>query len=400
MARHPDYSDVEAMLFRGFLTLPAELNGVPVVFKTLNTQEHDLTELYTSFTDAEDSEKQRTAYFLAYSVFLFNRINILADREAYLPMLVDEFLDLPKYLTELLLRRLSRLNHRATETIEKIEAYSFGASSRQNWYAYRGCTLNDQRVTGICGTENLGVNYHQKLWIFHNTTEDIQQEYERDRELAKFQASVHAPKGIKRIDAKDRDRRRKDERRKESLYMGEGKSAVTSEGPNGEIKVSDESVDDLLVQMKRSIEGQKDFHDHVIEAHEARIRAQYEAERQQRRARREEARKRREAQLDGVRSKDPFLFYDEEEVQEKVAQQQRRKSEHIREGRYRSHAAFEQRGEHLSKWQIIDDEQEQTPSKKSDSPFAGTVLEDHYRVVEEDVSRPDDLDYPDLLDDE
>lgn len=401
------YDELEQLLFRGFLAMPADLGGVPVVFKTINTFEFKLFDLYVPFNASkEEKRRYRTAYQIAYSVFLFNRVNVLNDREEYIPRLVDLFLDLPEKICTKILIHLKYLNKKSTEILEnKVQPYTYGFVSRQYWSSYKGNPLNDPRFTGIKGTETLGLNMHQKIWTFLNRMEDDQEEYDRHWGLAKFQASVHNHKGIKKLDAKDRDNRRKRNREREQAFKSGGEYKI-DRSSSDEIKVSNESVDDLLDQMKRSLKGQKDFHDQVVSQHERKVREDYMREQEKREQAQEHARsQKRERMASSDISEDPFIFYDEEEVKEKVVNQKTRKMQHLKEGNYRKDRGWAERSKRLKKWGIIKEENKarrdpNLPSGPNNGMKTNTIMDDYYQVATEDLSNPDSLNYPDIYDDE
>ena len=131
----PDYSDVEQMIFRGFLVEPAEIEGVPIVFKTLNQTEYDLATLYAFSSDLEKASELRECYFIASSVYLFNRSSVLHDREAFYHDFVEVLLDLPPAVRLTILTQLQKLNSRATEAIKRVEGFSYGYDSRQRWHS-------------------------------------------------------------------------------------------------------------------------------------------------------------------------------------------------------------------------------------------------------------------------
>jgi hypothetical protein len=376
-SKSPNYTDVEHMLFRGFLTLPASLGGVPVVFKTLNTFEHECVGLYSSFDDLQDPVKNlQIAYILAHSVFLFNRVNVLQHREGHLSELVEAFLDLPSRVLSRLILNLSFLNQRALTTVDLIRPYSFGTISRQNWISCRGIPLNDPRLTGIQGTEVLGLNIHQKLWTFYNTHEDEEDRHDRLWSLAKFEASVHNPKEIRKIDQKDRDKKREEMSRREAIFFGKGEEVVPT-GMNGEVKVSNESVEDLLTQMKRSIEGQKDFHDMVVEQYEQKIKERYEREQRERQAATERSRQSREDFFQNPELREnPFIFLEEGDVIKEVANQRVRRKQMLSSGIYKHDQDFHAHGEHLRKWGVIASED---PDGQED------LFRSHYKTVTEDL---------------
>jgi hypothetical protein len=368
----PDYTSVEEILFRGFLTLPATIGGVPVVFKSLNQIEQDLIDLCSFYDQDEDLTHKKAVLFLAYSTFFFKEINTLSGREDSLPVLIQSYNELPKPALDRLLKGLQILNSKTYDLVPQIQAYSYGAMSRQNWFAYRNCPLNSPSVTGIQGTDGLGLNYHQRLWVYFNSVEDIQEDYERDWSLAKFQASVHNHKGVKKIDQSDRQSKREISDKREKIYLGRGKDIILS--GSSEIRISEESTDELLAQMKRAISGQKDLHDLIVEEHERKVKEKFLKEREDRLQRKRTYAESR-AKLP-VPDSHSYAVYDEKELELAIQEQNKRKHKALKEGRYSSHKDFEEKSSILSRWGMSDHPAENDKS---------SLLDDYYEYYDEDL---------------
>jgi len=119
------YGDVERILFRGFLTVAGEINGVPFVFKSLNHHEFELLRMtggmYETVGDTPDSFWNR---FLAYGVLMVDGANVLSDRERWIPEITTTFGTLPAAAKARVIRYLSEINRRASDAITLTEAYS------------------------------------------------------------------------------------------------------------------------------------------------------------------------------------------------------------------------------------------------------------------------------------
>jgi hypothetical protein len=279
------YKDVEPMLYRGFLTLPAEINGVPFVFKSLNHHEFALLKFYGSF-DRPTPEFWGT--FLAHAVFVVGGVNILPERDRWVSKLAELFNGLPSDATARMVRYLSEVNRRASVAIHLTEAYAMETMSRYRWLQLRGLDLTSVSVTGIDGTQRLGLNTAQQVWVAINGIEDRNEGYERDWEHAKFVGSCFAGKGIQKVYNQDARRRRQEREdrmsRKDKVLrqwvLGEEVKDGIVTGPGVVMSVS-RSVEELTVQLEKDIRGEKDWHDRVVEEHEARIRAGHIERRQQ-----------------------------------------------------------------------------------------------------------------------
>lgn len=284
------YKDVEPMLFRGFLHVPAEINGVPFVFKSLNHHEFGMVALMAP----PDSRKMEQAFystFLAYGVLMVDGINVLSNREQHLPKLVDLFAGLEKGARDKVVLHLSEVNRRANRAVTLSEAFSLETLSRLRWAQFKGSDITSPAVTGIQGTQNLGMNWAQLTWRAVNHFEDLREQAEREWENAKFVASAMAGKGMNRVHSQDKKRREQEQterqERKDKILrfalLGEPLEQAAKGVP---VKVA-RTVEELASQLTRDLKGEKDWHDLVVDAYEAQVRD----ERQQKEQRLQELRR-------------------------------------------------------------------------------------------------------------
>jgi len=281
------YKDVEPMLFRGFITVAAEINKVYFVFKNLNHHEFELLQFSGMVLDRDDAQKFWDI-FLAYGVFMVDGINILSDRERGVLKLVELFSGLPKEARAKIIRHISEINRRASRAVNLTEAYAMETTSRYHWMQLKGMDLSSMAVTGIDGSQRLGLNWAQHLWRALNLAEDRNDEYEREWENAKFIGSCFAGKGLSKIYAQDSDRRRKEREerfsRKDRLLrmvvLGEPITEKFIQIPGATI-AGPRTVEELAGQLEKDLRGDKDWHDKVVENHERRVREQYQARLQQ-----------------------------------------------------------------------------------------------------------------------
>lgn len=286
------WKDVEPMLYRGFLTVTAEINGVYFVFKSLNHQEFELLR----FSGSLGSRNERTTQafwdiFLAYGVFMVDGTNILSEREKWIPQLAKTFATLPKEAKAKVVRHLAEINRRASRAVVLTEAYAMEAVSRYRWMQLKGLDLTSASVTGLDGTQRLGLNWAQQLWRALNLAEDRNEQHERDWENAKFIGSCFAGKGISKVYNQDNDRRRKEREERMSrkdrllreVVLGEvmPERALTLPGA---VVTAPRSVEELADQLQKDLRGDKDWHDSIIEQHEKRISTNYKARQAQQEA--------------------------------------------------------------------------------------------------------------------
>lgn len=281
------YRDVLPMLFRGFLTLPAEINGVFFVFKSLNHHEFEMVRLMGGGM-GDHIPPRFWDLFLAHGVFLIDGQNVLVERQRWMPRIANVFRDLLPKAKAKVIRALSELNRRAANATLLTEAYAMETYSRYRWAQLHGLDLSMAAVTGVSGTDTLGLNWAQYTWRALNYFEDMSAATERDWEHAKFVASSMAGKGIQRVYNRDHDRRRKEaeERiaRKDKLLRHVIEGAPMEDGTtirNGQVVIVAQTVEELADQLDKSLRGEKDWHDQVIEAHEQRVKEQNSAQRAQ-----------------------------------------------------------------------------------------------------------------------
>lgn len=382
----PNYQDVETMLFRGFLTTEVEVAGVPVVFKTLNHIEYGQLDLQ-SFSMTEEWEDS-ASYFLAYSTLFFNHVNVLPDREAYIPMLADYYRQFPKSVLVAFLKVTARLNKKAGEALQKVQGYSCGPQSRQMWLMYRGIPLCDPQVTGFAGTDRLGINMHQRMWSYFNVTEDEEVDYLQQYGLAKFVVSPHAPKDVKRMDAKDSKKIRERDQRRKSLYHG--KDYVNQE--QEQILITKDSAEELMAQMRNELEGEQDYHDLIIAQHKEQVRTAYLRQKAEQERRRQEAYERRlRAEVEEVADALSGEGYSAEEIAHYLE-----KSDHLRRVRRSersdNYKPLEEKEEKLIRWGFLDHEdipEERRhfykSEKQKEENFENPLIKEHYERVSDDL---------------
>ena len=279
------YRDVEPVLFTGFLTVSAEIGPTRIVFKSLNHHEYSMARLASGPGDDPATMRRFQSLFFASSVFMVNGSNVLRDRERWLPEIASLYDDLPTPSKTKIVRHLGEINRRASSAVLLTESYATETYSRYRWAQFRGLDLMSSTVTGIEGTSGLGLNWAQLAWLALNRYEDMREEMERDWENAKFIGSCFAGKGLAKVYSQDMARRRKEVEdraaRKDRLIRhvvyGEPLEAVSG-GHGAEVVMAAHTVEELADQLERSLKGEQDWHDRVVEAHENRIRDQQSAQ--------------------------------------------------------------------------------------------------------------------------
>lgn len=282
------YHNVESLLFRGFLVLPAVINGVQFVFKSINHKEFEYLQ-WMAGPVGDTSGKSIDRYyrsFMAYGVFMIDGQNILSEREVWVPQLEEMFAALPPGAKAKIIQYLSEVNQKASDAVVLTEAYQIESYSRYRWHQFKGLDLMAPSCTGVSGTQSLGLNFAQLAWRALNQYEDLKDAAEREWDNAKFIGSCFAGKEIRKIYNQDKDRRLKERQEKINRRDKVIRQVVLRESPE-EAEVQGRYVmkvartsDELAAQLQQSLRGEQDWHDEVVAREEARRREQI-AERQQ-----------------------------------------------------------------------------------------------------------------------
>jgi len=274
------YENTVALIQRGFLTAFAELNGIPFVFKSLNHHEFDLIRLMTGLSPSSQTVPPRFwDVFLAHMVLFVDGHNVLAERSRHLSEIANTFREIPNLARIRLIRQLSELNRKASQATLLVEAYASESYSRWRWAQVYGMDLTSPAATGIAGTESLGLSYAQLSWRAINHYEDLRDQNEAEWENAKFVSGSMAGKGIQKVYNRDNERRRKEREerwnKKDQLIrhvlFGEPVESDKRYG-GAQVVVVANTVEELADQVEKSLRGEKDWHDNVVQEYEDRIR--------------------------------------------------------------------------------------------------------------------------------
>jgi len=252
---------IEALLFRGFLVDVKKLGNLRIVFKSLNQHEHSLIQILTS------TELEKLLYTLAYSVFLFGSINVLkGNREENIETLVQVFSKLNKDLITRL-TDLSFMSYLESSAIEDLSEYSQTDSSKIKYLEYKATNLplNHPTLTGIPGTENLGLNLYQSQWLVLMEARLKREQQEEIYEWVKFLGAFINPEAVKKLNQIDKQQ--------EILEQDIGFEIEDEYLLKKPIK----TTQDLIDEVEKSIKGEMDIHDKIIaEAERMWIKEEYE----------------------------------------------------------------------------------------------------------------------------
>lgn len=276
------WSDLEQFLNHGFLTASVNMLKHSFVFKTINQYEMTNVSFLKPYkADSVDIESMYRATFLAYSVFMIDGRNVIYNRPNNINKIISTFKKIDPEIQSRLIIALSKLNERANRLYPLTEVYAYETRSRYRWLQIKDSPIHSPIITGISGTDELGMNLVQQTWVALNRIIDYRDNLETEWTHAKFIGSCFNGKGVRSVDERDRGRREKEKSEREDLKMKvlykylNRKSGNDEEPPdlvrlpNGKMatiskRFRAESVDQLADQLSAALSGEKDHHDMVI----------------------------------------------------------------------------------------------------------------------------------------
>jgi hypothetical protein len=283
------YEDVRTLLRPGFLAHRVEINGSLFVLRSLNEQDW----IFLQYRTRPDSVLDWKRWSVAASTWMVNGQSVLGD-EGVLYRIYEMCRSLPSSILDDLYAVLNALMRRVREATDRIEAFLYEDESRYLWRSEGERLVAD----GRCGIGEMGLNPVQKLWVYFNRTEDESREDQSKWEIAKFIAGPHVPKGIKKINAKDKQtqddlKRRRKEARDRVFYEAMGvipkrevKAKKKERFGDWNVQLA-ETEEELQDEMRRWVEGVKDPHDDVIDFVKSKIKTEKEGGRARAKAQRE-----------------------------------------------------------------------------------------------------------------
>ena len=394
MSDSPDYSQLEDLLFRGFLTERISVEGYPLILKTLNESEKRMILDHTGGA-GKNGNSSYFAYALAYSTYMVNGVNILPMRPNIIHQLVDVYGNTNRAALTKMFIKAKTLNETASELLAQVKPYSYGFESEQMWQTTQNLPLTSTSISGVNGTEQIGLNYHQKIWLYLQRMIEIEDQFNRDYDLFAFVASATNPKGTKKAIKKHDKQRQEREEERDQIYEAQNNNPLKERA--GQLWVSNESEKDLIEELERSLDGQKDFHDQVVEAYERRAAEGFKKKKQQWEEKRKQ--KRQETQQLKGPNEQKAIFYDPGQAEEITKSRKAHQKKQLSEGAFESASKFDDQERMLAKWGLIETDRndlfEDAPSldqtsKNDGSFYEDTLLEDYMEPVDNDLDKDGD----------
>lgn len=281
----PDvWEELEEYLFIGFLTSFSRIHDYTIIFKTLNHREIRNLDYFRPMKKSPPEVRAAfRATFIAHSIFYIDGENTLFERPKHIRRLVDIVSKLDSRILEEIIENLNALNTKASRLHQLAEVYVNENRSRLKWLQIKNLPIHSPLATGIAGTDELGMNYCQQIWVALNQLQDLKESLENDWTNAKFIGSCFNPKGVRSLEERDKGRKQQEQQKQEEekmkvLYAYLNRTTGgKDEGPPEEVMLPDgrmakvekrymaESAEDLAEQLSSALSGEKDFHDRVVE---------------------------------------------------------------------------------------------------------------------------------------
>lgn len=284
------FLDAGALITRGFLTRRLTVLDSVIILKSINYHEFEEIKDWVPESNTRQQVFLHNLFYLSYSVFKVDGQNFLTNRVEKIPYLVDQFGRWPKPLMTAIIQLLEGFNNRYKVAMRDLKFWFAQEESRARWMASRGASLTDPSMTGIDGTQFLGLNELQSFWSFLNVLEDRRHTDYTIMSAARLAATAINPKGMRGVNAKSEAAHNKAEEYLKNLRRGvDGKGTQL-----GMPTTSPETTEELLEEVRKSQAGIKDEHDLIIEKYEQEIRNQL-----QDRSRELQQKSRRQVEVEG-----------------------------------------------------------------------------------------------------
>ena len=284
------YEGVRKLLTLGFLAHGVEINGIRVIQRSLNDNDWVLLQ-YRVNPKSPVSWKR---WAVATSIWMIDGQIILGD-EGALQRVYQMCASFPLNILEDLYAVLNALMRKVREASDVMEAFLYESEARYLWRSEGSRLVEDGRF----GSQQTGLNAIQKLWLFFNRMEDDGDQERHDWDMAKFMIGPHVPKGIKKINAKDKQLRADLVRRREGIMdrtYYEVQGVLAKRKPEGSTRFDRfngwevamaETPEELKDEMRRWVAGIKDPHDSIIDYVKSKIKTEKETARNQAKVQRE-----------------------------------------------------------------------------------------------------------------
>jgi hypothetical protein len=360
------YDLLEVLITKGFLEIDIAIGPRNILkLKSLTPHEFayatDIAPMFLFKTEIDtDLALQRAILALAMCRVNGKNLLPLREKENY-DQLISFFKEINLPFFWYLSQKLDALMRATMRVSRLLLPYSYGPPSRRLWEglqaSHRNLSIIDSRLTGIPGTQYLGLHPAQEAWAMMNSMEDKLQEFQSQYNLAKLMISPHASKDIQRLDKKEKlDRYRTLTTKYKSYETGSVAISMSSETYDeaGRKVLSPSTFKELLADMEKSVRGERDYHDEIVLFHEKKVAQSIQLEKEKlqelrRLALQNQARQEEEDSLAPA----GLIIITPEEAEKRAEDIRRRKMERIEKGESSYVPTLDERISRAQKWNIL-----------------------------------------------
>lgn len=272
--RKPLYNDIDELITTGYLTCPVDINGVNLSMRSLVLGDH---RLLTGRVGMRATNRSWKEWAIASTTWMVDG-HVLHGYPNAAVQVRTHLRELPDVALDALFSVYTGLFNRMTEAVNRVEAFCYEDYSRAMW---RMSNRGHSQINAVPGVNMWGVNPVQRVWTAYNVAEDDRDRWNLEWSAARFVASAHNPKGVKRITQRDESDRNMEEERRQRVIAGMYYRVTGRHVDEGDGMVVRRAVtrEELVEEMNRWLRGEKDFHDEMIDAYKESIRVKQEHDR-------------------------------------------------------------------------------------------------------------------------
>lgn len=311
------YEDLITLLTNGFLTHRCNLGGSIIAIRNLNTADS----FFLKHSVVENDDGQWMLWTVSRAVWMIDGFIFLGEKN-YAYYVYQQIKHLPRKMITRLFRLVVSLTKAVSEQHSLIEAFYYEEHSRSLWTQIKHLSLPNDKVSGITGSETIGINHIQRLWVSLNTYRDKVIEERKEWANAKFIASASAPKGVDKINKKEQSAMQQEENTRkrfldEFYYRQTGVITDEKDDPTSKRVVKSASTpDELEDEMRRWVSGEYDDHDRIVSAYKNKIKQKHEIELRDRQQRLADVQRELEEEGEDIISLSPLIGYTKDQLKE------------------------------------------------------------------------------------
>lgn len=278
------YSDVQELIVPGFLSQKVTIGGTRISLRSPNPGDFYLTKHRADFNS---DSKNWICWMLASLTWMIDG-HVVLGQPNIAPEIYKMYRKMGAESIACLMSIATGLFSRLDKGVKAISSFCLEDTSRFLWKQCGGVLPASPSVTGVPGSDQIGLNSVQKIWITFNLLEDQKTKDLAAWSYAKFVASASNPKGVKRLDGSEQARvqREKDVRQEERdifYYRAVGvldENNLLSDG--SKLMKQASSREELVDEYQRWVLGDDDFHDMVVRQYKENLIAKYSKEKEER----------------------------------------------------------------------------------------------------------------------